>query len=145
LHRVVSNLVYYYPHFMAVVFLIFFLSIDYRNKGSFIWRALLALTVATFLAHVNRIFHIWPAYLLFPSGHMTFCLGVSISLGMLRRWTLAFSLPLLIPFGAVLVIGHFRGLLDLAAATLGSSRQPHKFALGSRPCSLASRPRATRA
>jgi hypothetical protein len=62
--------------------------------------------IATFLAHVNRIFHLYPAHLYFPSGHMTFCLGVSISLAMLRPWTVALTSPFLIAFGVALVVYH---------------------------------------
>jgi hypothetical protein len=112
----VSVLTYYYPHFMAVVFLLVFFATPVPHKSQFFWRALLALVIATFLAHVNRIFLIVPEYRLFPSGHMTFCLGVALSLGMLRPWTLAITLPLLVPFGAVLVAYGFHSIWDVLGA-----------------------------
>ncbi|HEV3271159.1 MAG TPA: hypothetical protein VGZ93_03165 [Candidatus Methylacidiphilales bacterium] len=109
-------LTYYYPHLMALIFLVFFFATDVPAKGRFFLRAVTALSIATFLAHANRIFHLYPSLLYFPSGHMTFCLGVALSLGMLRPWTLAISLPLLVPFGAALVALHFHGVWDVLGA-----------------------------
>jgi hypothetical protein len=99
-------IIYYCPHVMAVIFLVVLFATEVSARGRFFWRALLALVIATFLAHVNRIFHLYPAHLYFPSGHMTFCLGVSISLAMLRPWTLALTFPFLIAFGVALVVYH---------------------------------------
>jgi hypothetical protein len=113
---VIKILLYYYPHILAVIFLFVFLTSRLPRKEQFFWRAMLALVLATFLAHVNRIFDIWPAYRLFPSGHMTFCLGVSISLGLLRPWTLAITLPVLVPFGMAMVAWHFHSALDVWGA-----------------------------
>jgi len=105
-----------YPFTLMLVFLacLFFMKVP--AKGSFFARALLALVIAVCLAHVNRWFELWPAHRLFPSGHMTFCLGVALSLGMLRTWTLAITLPLLVPFGAALVLLHFHSLWDVLGA-----------------------------
>jgi hypothetical protein len=109
-------LTYYYPHVMAVVFLAFLFSTDTPAKGRVFARALAALTIALLLAHTLRIFDLWPAHRYFASGHMTFCLGVAVSLGMLRPWTLAISLPLLIPFGMALVAYHFHSTVDVIGA-----------------------------
>jgi len=109
-------LTYYYPHVMALVFLAFFFSTRVPGKGRFFLRAMVALVIAIVLAHVNRSFDLWPAYRYFPSGHMTFCLGVSLSLGMLRPWTLAITLPLLVPFGVALVALHFHNVWDVLGA-----------------------------
>jgi len=109
-------LIYYCPHVMAAIFLGFLLATDIPGKGRFFLRALLALVIATFLAHVNRIFHLDPAHLYFPSGHMTFCLGVALSLGMLRPWTLAITLPFLVLFGAALIVYHCHAVVDVLAA-----------------------------
>jgi hypothetical protein len=105
-----------YPEVIAVVFLAVYFSTKIPAKGLFLLRALVALVIAVALAHVNRWFYLYPPHLLFPSGHMTFCLGVSISLGMLRPWTLAITLPLLIPFGIGLVAMHFHTTLDVLGA-----------------------------
>ena len=109
-------LTYYYPHFMAVVFLAFLLMADVPAKGRFFLRAALALLIAVILAHLNRMLDLWPAHRLFASGHMTFCLGIALSLGVLRSWTLAITLPLLVPFGAALVILHFHNVWDVLGA-----------------------------
>ena len=109
-------LTYYYPHFIAVVFLAFLFIADVPGKGRFFLRALVALAIATFLAHVNRIFHLDPADLYFPSGHMTFCLGVSVSFAMLRPWTLAITLPFLVLLGVGLVAYHCHTVGDVLGA-----------------------------
>lgn len=113
-----ERLTYYYPHVMAAAFLATLYFTDLPAKGQFFFRAVLALTVATVLAHVNRWFNLWPGYLYFPSGHMTFCLGVAISLGMLQRWTLAVTLPLFIPFAKALNIYGFHTYWDIKGAVL---------------------------
>ena len=105
-----------YPEVIAVVFLAVYLPAKIPSKALFFLRALVALLIAVALAHVNRWFHLWPSHLLFPSGHMTFCFGVSISLGMLRPWTFAITLPLLIPFGIGLVEMHFHTVMDVLGA-----------------------------
>jgi hypothetical protein len=115
-HHIAFVLTYYYPVVMALVFLAFFFLTRVPAKGRFFLRALVALVIAVFLAHVNRIFHLFPAHLSFPSGHMTFCFGVALSLGMLRTWTLAITLPLLIPFGMALVALHFHTVWDVLGA-----------------------------
>ena len=107
---------YFYPHLMALLFLGFLFVSDIPAKGRFFGRALVPLLIALVLAHVNRIFDLWPAYRYFASGHMTFSLGVALSLGMLRPWTLWITLPLLIPFGAALVILHFHRVEDVIGA-----------------------------
>ena len=109
-------LTYYYPHILALVFLVFLFSTKVPAKGRFFLRALVALLIVTFLAHVNRMYHLWPAHLYFPSGHMSFCLGVTLSLAMLRPWTLAITLPLLVVLGVALVVLHFHDTLDVLGA-----------------------------
>src|SRR5882762_11710676 len=86
----------YYPAILAVIFIAFVSIIRLPAKGLFVARALTALLIAVFLAHFNRIFEVWPAHLLFPSGHTTFCAGLAWSLALLRPWTLFFTIPLLI-------------------------------------------------
>ncbi len=110
------NIIYYTPHAMAVLFLVFLYYTDIPAKKQFFWRAAVPLTIACCLAHVNRIFHLYPAYLYFPSGHMTFCLGISISLAMLQRWTLVFTFPFLILFGIELVAYDCHTPLDVLGA-----------------------------
>jgi len=107
---------YYYPHFLAVVFLACLLWTDVPAKGRFLARTLVALGVATVLAHANRWFDFWPAHRWFASGHMTFSLGLTLSLGMLRFWSLAITLPLLVPFGVALVALHFHDIWDVMGA-----------------------------
>jgi hypothetical protein len=106
----------YYPRLIAVVFLFFLLFAQMPAKGWVFLRALTALVIAVSLAHLNRWFGFYPAHLLFPSGHTTFCLGMSISLGMLRPWTLAVTLPILIPFGMGLVTMHYHETVDVLGA-----------------------------
>jgi hypothetical protein len=110
------QLTYYYPLTMALAFLACFFSTHLPAKGRFLLRALVALVLAIVLAHLNRVFDFWPAHRLFASGHMTFCLGVTLSLGMLRPWTLAITLPLLVPFGVALVALHFHNVWDVLGA-----------------------------
>jgi len=104
-----------YPLFLTMVCLIFIKSMDFIEKR-FVLRSVVALAIAVALAHVNRWLALWPEYLYFPSGHMTFCLGVSLLLGQLRRWTLAVTLPLLVPFGVALVDLRFHSELDVMGA-----------------------------
>jgi membrane-associated phospholipid phosphatase len=106
----------YYPPVLLLVFLGCLYSMEMPAKGTFLARDMLALVVATFLAHVNRIFGLWPAHLLFPSGHTTFCLGLSVSLAMLRPWTLALTLPLLLFLTLSLVTLHFHSVFDILGA-----------------------------
>ncbi len=116
IYFVVSLLTESYPEVIAIVFLAVYFRAKIPAKALFLLRELVALLIAVALAHVNRWFHLWPSHLLFPSGHMTFCLGVSVSLGLLRPWTLAITLPLLIPFGLGLVAMHFHTVGDLVGA-----------------------------
>jgi len=113
-------LTYYYPLVMALAFLacIFSTETDIPAKRRIIFRALVALVIALLLAHLNRLFDFWPVHRYFASGHMTFAFGMALSLGMLRPWTLAITLPLLIPFGAALVTLHFHTLADVLGAIL---------------------------
>ncbi len=50
------ELTYYYPHFLAGIFVVTLLLTKVPAKGMFFLRAVLALTIATVLAHVNRLF-----------------------------------------------------------------------------------------
>jgi len=106
----------YYPFAIALVFLACIYSMNIPAKGSFLARALLALVVATFLAHVNRIFYLWPAHLLFPSGHTTFCLGLAPSIAMLRPWTLFITLPLLVVLAFSMVTLRYHTTFDILGA-----------------------------
>jgi membrane-associated phospholipid phosphatase len=92
------------------------LAVRIPDKGAFWGRAMLALAIAVFLAHVNRIFHFAPGHLLFPSGHTTFCFGLAISLGMLRPWTLAITLPLLVVLGISMVSLGYHTVIDILGA-----------------------------
>lgn len=105
-----------YPYIIAIVFCVMLGASKGPAKIQFFLRALVAVGIAVALAHVNRWFRLDPEHLLFPSGHMTFCLGVSISLGMLAPWTLAISLPLLIPMGFGLVEQHYHTTGDVLGA-----------------------------
>ena len=107
---------YFYPHFMAVVFLACVFSTNIPAKGRFLAQALMALGIATILAHLNRWFDLWPAHRWFASGHMTFCFGVALSLAMLRPWSLVITIPLLAPFGVALVALHFHNVWDVLGA-----------------------------
>lgn len=110
----------YFATFYPLSLMLFFLGALYAvkvpNKGAFWGRAMVALVVATFLAHVNRIFHLWPAHLLFPSGHTTLCLGLSVSLAMLRRWTLGVTMPLLLVLAVSLVGLKYHTTFDVLGA-----------------------------
>jgi hypothetical protein len=113
---VAYTILYYTPHVMAVIFLVFLFCSDAPKKGRFLARATVAVALASFLAHLNRIFHYDPAYLYFPSGHMTFCFGVSLSLAMLWPWTLCLTLPSLVVFGRELVFYHCHTTSDVLGA-----------------------------
>ncbi len=75
-----------------------------------------ALVVATFLAHVNRIWHIVPSHLLFPSGHTTFCSGCAITLAMLRPWTLRYTVPCTLLMACLLVALRYHEVIDVIGA-----------------------------
>jgi len=107
---------YNYPFAIALVFLGSLYAMDVPRKGAFFARAMLALVIAVILAHVNRIFHLWPAHLLFPSGHTTFCFGLALSLGMLRPWTLVITLPLVAVLGVSMVSLHYHTTFDILGA-----------------------------
>ena len=110
---------FYVSWYPIVLFLIFqgcAVGMAVSRKAAFWSRAMVALVVATFLAHVNRIFHFWPAHLVFPSGHMTFCLGLSVSLAMLRPWTLVATLPLVLVLATFLVALHYHSKFDITGA-----------------------------
>ncbi len=109
-------LTYYYPFMMAAVFLAALFTVEVPAKGRFFLRALTAFAIAIALAHVNRWFDLWPAHRYFASGHMTSSLGLALSLGMLRPWTLAVTLPLLVPFGMALVVLGFHTVGDVLGA-----------------------------
>ena len=115
-YSTIYGLLYYTPHVMAVIFLVALYSTDIPARERFLARAAVALAIATFLAHVNRIFHFDPTHLYFPSGHMTFCLGISISLAMLRPWTLCLTLPFLAYFGRAIVVYHCHTTGDVLGA-----------------------------
>ena len=106
----------WYPIMIALIFLGALLTLRIPNKGAFAARALFALVVATSLAHVNRIFHLVPEHLFFPSGHTTFCLGVALSLGMLRPWTLYFTLPAAFCMACSLFWLRYHELIDVIGA-----------------------------
>jgi len=106
----------FYPFAIALVFIACLYSMNVPAKGTFFARALLALVVATFLAHVNRIFYLWPGHLMFPSGHTTFCFGVALSLAMLRPWTLFITLPLLVVLAVSMVMLHYHTTFDVLGA-----------------------------
>ncbi len=105
-----------YPPAILLVFLAYVLLSKIPRKGAFLARALVALVIAVFLAHVNRIFGLWPAHLLFPSGHTTFCLGVAFSLALLRPWTLLITLPLIVLLGFSMVTLHYHSTFDILGA-----------------------------
>jgi hypothetical protein len=106
----------WYPFAIALVFMGTLFAMKVPDKGAFWGRAMVSLVIATFLAHVNRIFHLWPAHLLFPSGHTTFCLGLSLSLAMLRPKTLYITLPLLAVLAVSMVYKRYHTPLDIAGA-----------------------------
>jgi hypothetical protein len=106
----------YYPLAIALVFLGCLFTIRMPAKGSFFARSMLALIIAVFLAHVNRIFYLWPAHLLFPSGHTTFCFGLALSLGMLRPWTLVITLPLVVVLAVSMVTLRYHTTFDILGA-----------------------------
>jgi len=105
-----------YPYIIAVVFLVVLFWVQKPHKLTFFLRALTALIIAILLAHLNRWTHLYPAHLYFPSGHITFCFGVSLSLGMLRRWTLVITLPLLVVMGRGLIMVQAHSLADVLGA-----------------------------
>jgi membrane-associated phospholipid phosphatase len=104
------------PIGMTLAFLLALLLVKTPDKGAFCVRALLALVIAVFLAHVNRIFLLYPPHPLFPSGHTTLCFGLALSLGMLRPWTLLVTLPLLVVLGVSMVSLRYHTTIDILGA-----------------------------
>ena len=72
------------PIVMTLAFLSTVLMVKMPDKGAFFGRAMLALVIAVFLAHVNRIFLFYPPHPQFPSGHTTLSFGLALSIAMLR-------------------------------------------------------------
>jgi membrane-associated phospholipid phosphatase len=105
-----------YPLAMVLGFLGTLFVMKIPDKGAFLARAVVALVVAVFLAHVNRIFHLYPRHLLFPSGHTTLCFGLALSFGMLRPWTLLVTLPLLVVLGISMVCLKYHTTIDILGA-----------------------------
>jgi hypothetical protein len=91
-----------------------------KNPGTlpFFFRSVAALLATYLLAHLNRRYHLWPAHLLFPSGHMAFFVSASVSLFLLDRRWLLLSLPLGILFGWMMVALHFHPWFDLWGAII---------------------------
>ena len=106
----------YYPFAIALIFIGTLYRLDLPYKGAFTGRALLALVIATFLAHVNRIWSIVPEHLLFPSGHTTFCSGIAFSLAMLRPLTLYYTVPCTILMACLLVGLGYHEVIDIIGA-----------------------------
>ena len=105
-----------YPLVIALVFVIAVIATPVPSKGLFVARAATALVIAVLLAHLNRMTGFWQAHLIFPSGHTTFCAGLTWSLAMLRPWTLFFTIPLLIAMGVELVLLGFHCVFDIWGA-----------------------------
>jgi membrane-associated phospholipid phosphatase len=109
---------YYYPHALALAYLafLFLFGTSIPDKGAAFLRAAIALAIASFLAHVNLLLDFWPTHRHFPSGHMTFSLGLSYSLGLIRPWTLAMTIPLVVLLGVLLVVLGFHSTFDVLGA-----------------------------
>jgi membrane-associated phospholipid phosphatase len=111
-----TTLIYYFPAVMVVVFFVCVAAWPFPQKRRFLVRAILAAAVAVLISHLNRIFDLYPPHPYFPSGHMTLSLSMAVSLGLLRPWTLAVTLPVLVFFGIELVTHHFHTTVDVLGA-----------------------------
>jgi hypothetical protein len=112
----IATLLRYFPFLMVVVFFICVAMWPFPEKRLFILRAVRAATIAVLLCHLNRSSGWYPPSFYCPSGHMALSLSVAVSLGLLRPWTLAITLPILIFFGIGLVAHRFHTTLDVLAA-----------------------------
>ncbi len=106
----------WYPVVIFVAFWLAVLTSRTPDKVAFSLRAMVALIIAVFLAHLNRIFYLYPPLLEFPSGHTTMCFGLALSIAMLRPWTLAITLPLLAVLGVSMVFMRYHTTLDILGA-----------------------------
>ena len=109
-------LVYYVPHVATAATLVCVWRWRIPEKRRFVFRTIVAIGIAVLLAHANRLLGLVPAYLDFPSGHMTLCLCLAASLLLLRPWTLVITLPLLAAMGVALVHYHFHSTVDVLGA-----------------------------
>ena len=140
------TLVFYFPAVMVAVFFVCATAWSFPEKRRFLVRAITAATIAVLIAHLDRIFDLYPPHLYFPSGHMTLSLSVAISLGLLRPWSLAVTLPFLVLFGIELVRHRFHTPVDVLGAVpvvllvyavvFRSIRWPALRPLDSRPSTL---------
>ena len=90
-----------------------------RQPWQFWLRSVVALLVVYVLAHINRWLHLWPAHLLFPSGHLAFATCVLTSLALTdRRWLVL--IPFLVVYSWMVVALGFHGWLDIGGAWLMS-------------------------
>ena len=111
-----SLLVYYYPHLMVAIFIACMAAWRFPHKQSFILRAVGAGVVAVLISHLNRFFDWWHSDPYLPSGHMTASLSVAVALGLVRPWTLAVTLPLLVFFGFALGACGYHTVTDVLGA-----------------------------
>ena len=80
----------------------------------FLFGALLALGAAFVLGRINAALKIWPGlpgdpgHYEFPSGHTCFAVAVATSLWLLNRRWLLFLAPLLLVYGALIVLPPLR-------------------------------------
>ena len=118
----------YYPKLLAdivnPILLILFLAIlasrpwNLQRTGCYLLGSAMALLVTFMLAHANRWMSLWKAHPHFPSGHMSFYVTVATWLFFLNRRTSAFTLPLGILYGWLVVHLGFHEWLDLTGAVL---------------------------
>src|SRR5579862_4373436 len=75
-----------------------------------------ALLIVFLLAHINRWAKLWPAHLLFPSGHFCFALGLATAICFCDwRWLPALAI-LLGAYGWLIVALGFHSWFDLAGS-----------------------------
>ncbi len=111
---------------LTVLFLATFFLRARRDKSfgalSFFGHAFLSLLLSFVLGRVNDTFNIWPGFPLdpgkyeFPSGHMCYAVSMATSLVMLSRRFLFFVIPLLLFYGALMVLLRFHGWIDVIGA-----------------------------
>jgi membrane-associated phospholipid phosphatase len=82
----------------------------------FVGRSMIGLILAIALAHINRVLHLWPRSLLFPSGHVSFVASVATSFILLDfRWAFL-TVPFTIGYGLLIVSLKYHTWTDVMVA-----------------------------
>ncbi len=111
-----ASLIYYFPMLMVTAFFVLHGRVVVPRQSAFHAPIHMRRNDRRPDFPPERAFDLYPSHPYFPSGHMTLCLCVALSLGIVRPWTLAITLPLLVFLGIGLVAVGFHTPIDVLGA-----------------------------